>query len=328
MQPLSLTPARATEALRATHGIDAESLTPLGSELSSTFRARAGSELLAVKMQPTDAAELPVQRWRAGVAELLHDAGHPIPALRGALDGSAVGVRQGDPGPVAVTVSEWVDALPYGELPVPGGFGRSLGLAAGRMQADLARAPRPPHEIDHTWAAHTTPATIAGHLDRVTDDGLREIARIALQLHTTLVAPVETELPRALVHQDLHDSNVLAHPDGSIAAIIDFDDMLVGWRVAEPAIAAAYLSRHTREPTAAVAEVAEGWETEVPFTAAERQAYLPVVLARLALNAVVWHTRLGDDDRSAYARMRSQGSEAAFRALLALTPARPIDEWE
>ncbi|QYM75520.1 hypothetical protein [Leucobacter luti] len=45
------------------------------------------------------------------------------------------------------------------------------------------------------------------------------------------------------------------------------------------------------------------------------------MLARLALNAVIWHVRAGDggtgDDRAAYGELRSAGTEHTFHALLA-----------
>ncbi|QYM75521.1 phosphotransferase [Leucobacter luti] len=100
---------------------------------------------------------------------------------------------------------------------------------------------------------------------RITDATIAEIAASALDLLARVVTPVAAELPNTLVHQDLHDSNVLADADGGIAAFIDFDDMLVGWRVAEPAIAAAYLARHTDDPRAAVDAVAAGWEAALPL---------------------------------------------------------------
>ncbi|MGD9606997.1 MAG: phosphotransferase enzyme family protein [Leucobacter sp.] len=347
MHTLTLPPHAAAELLATTHGIAADfELAPLGSEVASTFLAHAAGLRYAVKMQASGPEEFELQRWRAEVAAHLRAHGHPVPRLLPAgATGEPIALARHEGRPVAVTVSEWVDALPYNELarasagdptvaPDPAApdsaaqdvaaqdvaafdavaFGRSLGALAARMQADLTTAPRPPRPVSHTWVSHTTATTIADHLPRVADERILEMARIALDLHEREVAPVETELPRALVHQDLHDSNVLAHPDGTVAAIIDFDDMLVGWRIAEPAIAAAYLSRHAADPAAAVAAVAAGWESELPFTEAERRAFPVVVLARLALNASVWHVRMAED-RADYAQMRQAGSVEAFYAL-------------
>lgn len=318
MQTLTLTPREAARILSETHGLKASGeLVPLGSELASTFRATVGSRDYAVKIQASGPKDLPVQLWRATVASRLSAQGHPVPSTLPTRERTMVGTATHNGRPLAVTVSEWIDGTPYGEIGDKldaEAFGRALGSAAAKLQSALVGSPRPPRPIAHTWAAHTMAEAIETHLPRVTNDEVREIAARALDILKRDVAPVASELPKVLVHQDLHDSNVLADTEGGIAALLDFDDMLVGWRVAEPAIAAAYLARHASDPQGAVAAVAAGWEATLPFTGAERQAYRAIVLARLALNAVVWNVRAGDD-RAAYAELRSTGTEATFRAL-------------
>ena len=140
--------------------------------------------------------------------------------------------------------------------------------------------------------------------------------RVDIAVHSLKDIPTAAadgiELAAVPVREDPRD--VLVARDGRIAAIIDFDDMLIGWRVAEPAIAAAYLARHTASPESAVAAVAAGWEAELPFTAAERRVFPALVLARLALNITIWHVRISDS-RAEYAQMRATGSEHTFHAL-------------
>ena len=319
MHTLTLTPREAARLLAETHGLKAsEPLVPLGSELASTFHATIGAREVAVKLQASSPKELAVQRWRAAVASRLSAQGHPVPSTLPARDGTIVGTITHNAGEVAITVSEWIAGTPYGELGEQldtVAFGHALGSAAARLQATLVGAQRPPRPIQHPWAAHTMAETLTAHLPRITDATIAEIVASALDLLERVVTPVAAELPNTLVHQDLHDSNVLADADGGIAAFIDFDDMLVGWRVAEPAIAAAYLARHTDDPRAAVDAVAAGWEAALPFTEAERRAYRALVLARLALNAVIWHVRAGDD-RTAYGELRSAGTVHTFHALL------------
>lgn len=314
MIELTLTPAEATAILRGTHGIAAESMRPLGSELASTFAAQSSEGRLAVKMQGSSPSEAPVQRWRALVSDELTRLGHPVPALRQALDGGLIAAALHEGTPVQVLAMDWVDAAPYGAIVVPDTFGVTLGRVAARLQHDLLEMPRPPHEITHTWDSRESAAVIAEHLPLIDDAEILAVGEAALAVHERLIAPVADELPLALVHQDLHDSNVLATAAGEVAAIIDFDDMLVGWRVAEPAIAAGYLARNSADPVRAVLGVAEGWESEIPFTDAERRAFPAIATVRLALNTVVWQARM-QSNRGAYAGARSNGSLAAFRVL-------------
>ena len=339
MDTLSLMPAEAAALLARSHGIDARALRALGSELASTFRASSDLGDLAVKIQRSWAAEAPLQAWRAEIAERLAEAAHPVPSTIRSLTGALVafercdttdetrptesGSRSGPPprplpvSGVAITVTRWIDAggaAPYATLGLPAAFGTTLGRAAAELQGTLATLPRPPRPISHTWAAHTMAETIRRHLDRVSRPDVRRAGSRALEIHDRHVAPVADRLPWALVHQDLHDDNVLATPDGRIAGLIDFDDMLVGWRIAEPAIAAAYFARTLDDPVAGVAAVAAGWAAAGPVTAAERAVLAPLAAMRLALNAVVWDSRSGDD-RHGYAADRSRGSLPAFEAL-------------
>lgn len=330
MTSLTLTPQEAAPLLEHTHGIVLDHpLIPLGSELASTFKGTAAGRSFAVKMQASSTRELPIQIWRAEVAAHLCALGQPVPQVLNARDGGLVGSASHEGASVAITVSDWIAAAPYGELgaaldtagpdtagPGTATFARNLGATAARLQQALQTAPHPPREVDHTWAAHTMQSVIADHLSRVTDPGTRRLAAAGIELLAAHVEPIAACLPRALVHQDLHDSNVLAHPSGTIAAVIDFDDMLVGWRVAEPAIAAAYLARHAAHPAQAVESVAAAWEEVIPFTPEERVAYSALVRARLALNATVWNAREGGD-RDDYARMRSDGTARTFEALTA-----------
>ncbi|MBK0420727.1 phosphotransferase [Leucobacter sp. CSA2] len=321
METLTLEADRAARALAETHGVTATRLTPLGSELASTFRAATDRGELAVKFQLSDPIEIEVQRWRADIAARLHAAGLPVPAVVPARDGSTLGATSVDGTPVAVLAIDWVDALPYADAELGphlvSQLGGELGRVAARMQAELAAAPAPPHEIDHTWAMHDVARTIAAHLapphPRLPAEA-RLAGERALRIHERFIAPHKGFLPRALVHQDLHDSNVLVGPNGLIRAIIDFDDMVLGWRIAEPAVAAAYLARHAADPVLAATSVLAGWSEEVPVTMAEREAFLPLVAIRLALNTVVWAAR-AESDRGAYAAMRSRGSAGTFATL-------------
>ncbi|MBP1327347.1 Ser/Thr protein kinase RdoA (MazF antagonist) [Leucobacter exalbidus] len=316
-----LSAAQARPVLLRTHAIRASSLTVLGSELASTFRAETDTGAYAVKMQASGPRDFAVQLWRAEIADRLASLGHRVPEQVHTPDGALAALDEaGSAAPVFVSVTRWVDAVPYASaVAEPGAgarFGAHLGATAALLQRDLAGFPGPPRPLAHTWAAHTTADTIAQHTALLPAGPARDIGEAALLLHGRFIAPVAASLPRALVHQDLHDDNVLVGADGKIAAIIDFDDMLVGWRVAEPAIAAAYLARAADDPLAALRAVADGWQSELPFTTAEAETFAPIAAMRLALNTVVWASRMSGD-RAGYAAARAQGSAAAFQVIAA-----------
>lgn len=314
---LSLSPAEAAALLYASHGIAARNFRALGSELASTFRANSELGDLAVKIQRTNPVEASQQLWRAEIAAHLTRSDHPVPATVRTSAGALVGFGRVESEPsmdVAIIVTQWIDAAPYATLDLPASFGHILGHAAASLQLTLADRPTPPHPIVHPWAAHTMAETIQHHLTGTTLAEVHDAGARALEIHTRHVAPVAARLPWSLVHQDLHDDNVLATPDGHIAGIIDFDDMLVGWRVAEPAIAAAYFARTLGDPIAGVRAVAAGWDAVLSLTPAEHAALRPLAAMRLALNAVIWDSRSAGE-RQGYAADRSRGSLPAFAAV-------------
>lgn len=315
MEAISVDTEIAARFLRQSHGIESRSMHRLGSEYASTFEVDSDVGHIAVKMQRTNEQEFQMQLWRANVAVALRNRHHPIPHVHPALTGRTVGTASDGVEEVAITVSDWVTARPYGESSTSPAFPHALGRTAGLMHVDLAQQPHPPYEVSHSWAAHRVHDEIALHVPQIEDPQILAIASSALQLFTERIAPVARKLPRALVHQDLHDSNVLVNAQGELSAIIDFDDMLVTWTIAEPAVAAAYASRRSADPLSIVSQVLEGWNSVIPVNEPERRVFLPLVATRLALNSVIWHVRRASD-RQEYATMRSHGSEAAFHAIL------------
>lgn len=295
-------------------GIAVTNLEPVGSELSSLFRADSERGRLAVKIQASDANQRPVQEWRALIADELVRRKLPVPPLHRALSGALATRVHVEGQDALLTVMAWIDAVPYSEAALPIDFGLRLGTIAGHLHLALAQLPDPPAHLSHAWDMRRTTQVLADHLSDGSSETVVEVARDALDLYSRRVAPHVDALPAALVHQDLHDSNVLVNKDGEIAAVLDFDDMLVGWRVAEPALAAGYLARNVADQAAALTQVAAGWEASVPFTEAERSVFPALAALRLAVNAVVWDARAASD-RGAYAAMRSAGSAEAYLRL-------------
>jgi hydroxylysine kinase len=132
------------------------------------------------------------------------------------------------------------------------------------------------------------------------------------------VTPVLASLPRAVVHHDLHEANLLVGSvDGQqrIVGVIDFGDMVWGLRAAELAVAAGYSARLTADPLDGFLAVVAGWGSHLPLDDAELDVLLPLARTRLAVNVAIWSARSATT-RSSYAAARSAGSTRALRALL------------
>lgn len=160
----------------------------------------------------------------------------------------------------------------------------------------------------------------------------RSTASLPVQAKTTSlsrfsreVLPQLDSLPRAVVHHDLHDANLLTSADADgrryVSGILDFGDTVHGVRVAELAVAAAYAARPCADPVGALLTVLAGWvDAGAELTALERQVLYPAAIGRLAVNAAVWASRSAGP-RGDYARARANGSLDALGRMLAVSTA-------
>lgn len=273
----------------------------------------------AVKVTRDEAEERPALEWRTAVMTRLAGQGQPVPGILPDRSGSAVSVADAGGTPVLVVVEEWLTGLPLHAAEVDRELLRELGGTAARLSAALAAAPPPPPGLTHVWEASRGRRTILQALPDVRDRVIGELAAAAAEGFAADVAPHLAGLPRTVVHQDLHDANLLVGRVGGrprVTGVLDFGDMLLGLRVAELAVAAGYAARLTADPLRGLLDVVEGWGREASLGDAEAQVVLPLARTRLAVNAAVWAAR-SSGTRAAYAAARSARSVPALRALLA-----------
>ena len=96
------------------------------------------------------------------------------------------------------------------------------------------------------------------------------------------------ELPRAFIHNDANDQNLLvSETDESIAGIIDFEDVAETIAIAELAIALAYSIQREPDPLACLAQTVAGFAAIRPLSEPE-QACLPgLIWMRLATTVIM-----------------------------------------
>lgn len=281
------------------HGLDT---TALGGELdeNSAVLLSDGSRVV-VKVSPPG-ADVARIRWQHELMHLAAAAGIRVPRVLPALDGDTVVVRDGR----AITVQTWLDGRTLSELDTHSpDLLEELGATAARLVRALADAPKPPDSAPRYW------------------DALRAAEAIGVEeLPGAYARAVERHgpsLPRAVVHQDLNDFNVLVRrgPDGRhhVDAVLDFGDALHTARVGELAVAVAYAMLRKPDPLAAAAAVVRGYAAEGDLEDAELAVLFPLAAARLCVNAVTW-TRRG----TSYGNERMRHTRPTVEALAAIPP--------
>ncbi|WP_448640203.1 phosphotransferase [Geodermatophilus sp. URMC 63] len=289
-------------------------------ELATICRVEdVAGRVLAVKVVHDEEQQRAVLEWRTAVMTDLAGRGQPVPGIVPDRSGTAVSGADAGGTPVLVVVEEWLTGVPLHAAAVDRDLLREVGGTAARLSAALATAPPPPPGLTHVWEASRGRRTILQALPDVRDPEVGELAAAAADGFAADVAPHLAELPRAVVHQDLHDANLLVGRAGGrprVTGVLDFGDMLTGLRVAELAVAAGYAARLTDDPLRGLLDVVAGWGGQASLDEVEARVVLPLARTRLAVNAAVWAAR-SSGTRAAYAAARSARSLPALRALLA-----------
>jgi len=136
------------------------------------------------------------------------------------------------------------------------------------------------------------------------------------------VEPVLDSLPKAMVHNDLNDNNILVEDvDGiqRVAGVLDFNDALYTVRVAEPAIAGAYAMLRKEDPLGAMGLVIAGYHGVTQMTDGELATVYPLAAARLCVQALTWAVR-GQSNPTEYGAMRMRHTLPALRRILQVDP--------
>ncbi|MEV8337790.1 phosphotransferase [Leucobacter sp. NPDC077196] len=329
LDPLPAADERALAAVLDEHfDVEVAHWQRLGGELDINYRATladGGARFVRLSPTPLDEATF---AWQNAVLEQLEERPLPVatPVLQRAADGSvAKPFVARDGRALRARVTSWVAGTSVAEL---GGTDAACRRSLGALAAEVPRSLHPLVERHdgqnlHHWMADRAGDSIRSTWDAVVDPARRALLEKALR-RFDVIEPMLSTLPRAVVHQDLHDFNLLAErrQDGtvSIVGIVDFNDAVETVRIAELAVAAAYAALRQGDAFAAFADVVSGYAAHCSLTAEEIEVLYPLAVARLAVNASTW-THRGRKGNRAYAEARMAATWPALEQLLRVAPA-------
>ena len=134
----------------------------------------------------------------------------------------------------------------------------------------------------------TAPATARARLGDLA--GGRDLIAATLDRALRRLDPVRGDLPRSVIHNDANDYNVIVIPSlegARLSGLIDFGDVVRGWRAAEIAIAATYAMMGLPDPLEAACAIVRGYASVSPPSGAECAAIVPMVALRLCISVCV-----------------------------------------
>ncbi|HLB10404.1 MAG TPA: phosphotransferase, partial [Gemmatimonadaceae bacterium] len=169
-------------------------------------------------------------------------------------------------------------------------FGRGIGT----LSAALADFDTPAIHRDFYWNLANGRAMVSRHRALVSDPELGGAVDTLVATFDARTAPLLDSLPRAAVHGDLNDRNVLVGGgsdvemrDQSVTGIVDFGDMTHSFRIADLAIAIAYAILGSSDPLGVAAPIVRGYRETMVIADPELAALFGLVAMRLCTSVCI-----------------------------------------
>jgi Ser/Thr protein kinase RdoA (MazF antagonist) len=155
---------------------------------------------------------------------------------------------------------------------------------------------------------HVDVPAIRAHLECVLDD------------FDQYVKPALAGLPRQVIHNDVHNENILIDEHGEIAGIIDFGDMLKAPRVQDVSTAAAYLREAGENPLRLIAPFVAAYCETNPLCRAEIDLLFDLIRTRLCMTLILFYWRLAAREKDdPYRQKLIDGERDAYGFLQSLS---------
>ena len=191
--------------------------------------------------------------------------------------------------PIIACACTYIDGIPLAEhRPRSMAVLESLGTLLAELDAALTHFDQPALARDFPWRMETAAGTVRARRGDLATG--RDLVTATLERAVRRLDPVRNDLPFSVIHNDANDYNVIVVPSlrgARLAALIDFGDVVRGWRAAEIAVAATYAMMGLPDPLEAACAIVRGYASAGPVSGAECAAIVPIVALRLCLSVCV-----------------------------------------
>jgi 4-aminobutyrate aminotransferase-like enzyme/Ser/Thr protein kinase RdoA (MazF antagonist) len=276
-------------------GIDGRA-TELTSERDQNFcieSADGARIVLKIANAREDRAMLEAQqRAMMHVAERVPFTPRVLRAVHGA---SIVTVAGSDEGKHLVWAISWLGGRPVATSARHSpALLEDLGRSIGALEAALAGFDTPAIHRDFYWDLANGRAIVARYRELVTGNELGATLERLISAFDRRTAPLLASLPRAAIHGDPNDYNVLVgggddveSRDQRVTGLVDFGDMTYSFRIGDLAIAIAYVVLGESDPLAVAASMLRGYCERMTPTDDELAALFGLVILRLCTSVCI-----------------------------------------
>jgi 4-aminobutyrate aminotransferase-like enzyme/Ser/Thr protein kinase RdoA (MazF antagonist) len=222
----------------------------------------------------------------------------------------------------------WLTGRPLGDVvrrsqPLLEDFGRQVGA----LDRALASFDHPAIHRAFYWDLSNGRSIVDRHRQLIVDAELRAaLDRLIAEFDRT-TAPLLSALPRAAIHSDLNDYNVLVGGgadvetrDQRVTGIVDFGDMVYSYRVGDLAIAIAYAILGSDDPLTAAGHMVRGYREHLSLDDDELASLFGLVVLRLCTSVCIAEDQLRQRPDNLYLGV----SQSAIRRILPKLAAIPF----
>lgn len=312
------------EHLNAQYEMSVDAVDFLGGEVDRNYRidTSAGVTFLAKVQKDKDLRTL---QWQEAI--LVHlasrDASVSMPTIVPTSDGRLHSRYSLEANTAIVSVHNWLSGTELIKLPSHSdSLLADIGATSARITRALEGFDAPALHQSHHWDVTRSDRAIRSCLDDHPQLAGEPYVRTVLEWFKEVQSKL-TELPRALVHHDLNDNNLLVDTnDGQqhVIGVLDFNDALFSVRVAEPAIAGAYAMLRKEDPLRALGLVVAGYQQVQSLSADELEVVYPLAVARLCVQVLTLTAR-SQSNPTEYGTRRMEHTLPTLGRLLEIEPA-------
>lgn len=168
---------------------------------------------------------------------------------------------------------------------------RQLGNRLAKLDIALASFSHPGDSQVLLWDSQRA-GELRSLLVHVDDVSMRRDLESVLNDFDQNVKPALQALPHQVIHNDVHNENILIGDDSEIAGIIDFGDMLMAPRIQDVSTAAAYLRSDGDDPLELIAPLVAAYLEANPLQPAELEVLFDLTRTRLSMTLILFYWRL------------------------------------
>jgi 4-aminobutyrate aminotransferase-like enzyme/Ser/Thr protein kinase RdoA (MazF antagonist) len=270
--------------------------TPLTSERDQNFQIeRSDGSRIVLKIANANESRAMIEAHQNALVHLSSTL-TTTPRLLDAFDGSSLVDVRGEDGKAhqawAIT---WLPGHPLATATrrTPELY-EDFGRQVAALDRALAGFDHPAIHRDFYWDLANGRAIIDQHGRLIVDAELRGALDHLVSEFDRTTAPLLDRLPRAAVHSDLNDYNVLVGGGDDVetrgqrvTGIVDFGDMVYSYRVGDLAIAIAYAILDSDDPLTIASHVVRGYHEHIVPDDNELACVFGLVALRLCMSACI-----------------------------------------